>query len=625
MEAAKDPLGVTTQCVDLFDHVRSVVSGVWVLNHDQNDQISADSAYVVHPINMNFGHHGKPLLDLDDDKKLLRPLRAAAKESKARQVAKVTLFSDGFAHSSTNGTATFDVAVSPRIDKHGTVIGSTTILVCVDQHAAVGDYIHNFPDGVVERVHQLETLVHALSSDKDQALGDAQIKADFLATMSHEIRTPMNGIFGMAQLLLLSSDLAEGLKADVSTICRSARALLHIVDRILDFTKIDAGQLKLEAIPFDARALVHDISKLLAQCTKANNNQIATRVDNDVPAVLIGDPMRLRQVILNLMSNACKFTRNGKISLLCALSPPKQDLSESKGAAASDVMSESSKQILSIRFRVDDTGVGMEDAFLKRIFLPFSQADSSTTRAFGGTGLGLTIAQRLVQMMQGVIHIESVKGKGSSFWFEIPLGVAAAGVEPTSLEHSAVGGDELRPEMVYLQQGAPRLKPEELATPKMVPVLQELKLQETPAMKELEVLQAQTRVLVAEDNVVNQKVLVRMLQCLGWEADVAVDGIDAVYLVRCKPELYRIILMDCHMPVLDGIQATNIIREHQFNMPGTARSCIIAVTADVLIDQRETPMDGFLAKPIVLSELRKVLTSAAALIEKMDSATAKRT
>jgi len=559
-----DPVAVVSQCAELFDGVRCMLTGVWVLVCDLNHEISC--TYTVYPTVATA--EGASVMKLAEaDAKQLQTIREQTIRTKTMQRGKfklhtLPLFGVGAAES----VEVFDVSVLPRRNPKDetAMIGTATILVSTTAHKSG-----------VARIAQLESLVRSLSTAKETAVTAAKRRADFLAMMSHEIRTPMNGIFGMTQLMLTDKTLVEPMRTDVTTIFRSVRSLLQIVNRILDFAKLESDMVKCEPGAFNVRDLLGELVTFMTPSLNNNKNRLDKVVAQDVPERIVSDATYLYQVLINLVSNAIKFTVAGTVTLSCTLS--------SNG-----------KNVL---FAVTDTGIGIDPQLIKVIFEPFLQEDTSATRVYGGTGLGLAIAHRLVGLMGGTLSVESTKGKGSRFWFELPLKVASPSMP---MKRIKVPGDDLN--------GICDLPTSSTGAGAGAAV--------APECKVLASLKTNICVLVAEDNVINQRVLVRMLTHLGWKSKVAHDGIDAVSRVRAKPDVYRIILMDLHMPHVDGVTASKIIRTDQADRP---QAFIVAVTADVVCTKTTDVMDAFLPKPICMQALQDVMKLASERISAMDS------
>ncbi len=388
----------------------------------------------------------------------------------------------------------------------------------------------------IAKVTASENLQRHYRQSAEQA---SQAKSEFLAKMSHEIRTPLHGVLGMLELLQ-GNHLPPQQGEHLQLAARSARHLLQVVDEILDFSKIEAGKMELEAAPFDFGELVGDVVALFSPGAAAKG-LVMTLTRENIPAALIGDPTRLRQVLSNLLSNAVKFTEAGHIRLHCAWQPDPQVL----------------------HVALEDSGVGIPADRLQTIFDPFMQSDNSVARTYGGTGLGLSISARIVRLMGGEIELESSLGRGSRFRFSLPLQAATA-LPATTEPAPATATNSVRAD------GA--------------------------------------AVLVVEDTPVNQTIIRIGLERLGYRVDTVGNGAEAIRKVEQGD--YAVVLMDCHMPGMDGYAATTAIRDFEVRT-GRRSLPIIAVTASVTGDEqvrcRAAGMDDYLSKPFSIQELDAML------------------
>jgi signal transduction histidine kinase/FixJ family two-component response regulator len=406
--------------------------------------------------------------------------------------------------------------------------------------------------GVTQDVTRRRAEQQELLEAKDRAEAGSRAKSEFLATMSHEIRTPLNGIVGMLELLG-DTELTDAQRSMASGASRSCEVLMTVINDVLDLSRIEANRLDLESISFDPRTIADDVTAMLADSARRKGLTLSCQMDWDAPPRIIGDPQRLRQVLINLVSNAVKFTSRGEVVLTIT--------GRSDGASATR-----------LRLTISDTGIGISDEEIGRLFQPFSQADMSTSRKYGGSGLGLAISHRLIELMGGSISVASTPGAGSTFTVDFTAPESTTNT-PTIITAHPTG----------VPAPPPMARPNDPSDVK-------------PGR----------RVLLVEDHPLNQQVARAMLGKLGCEVTVASSGVEGVSLAGSGA--FDLILMDCQMPEVDGLEATRRIRAREGS--GT-RTPIVALTANALNGDRErcleAGMDDYLTKPLTSTPLRAML------------------
>ena len=418
-----------------------------------------------------------------------------------------------------------------------------TISPLRDSAGAITHYIA-VKENITEKKIIMEQLVHA----KEQAEAATRAKGDFLATMSHEIRTPMNGVIGMTGILL-NTELDEQQRLYAETVSRSGEHLLTLINDILDFSKIESGKMDLELLNFDLWQTLEETSLQFAQRANEAGLKLICRIKPGVPQYLKGDPGRVRQILTNLIGNALKFTgHDGAVSLNASLAEEQDDCP-------------------TVRFEINDTGIGIQQSRLTAIFEPFTQANGSTTRKYGGTGLGLAICKQLAELMGGEIGVTSEEGRGSTFWFT------------TRFERCT--GSEVEQ------------------------LVQRSNMQAAVASSSAN---RNARILLAEDNIINQKVAQGILNQLGFKCDVVANGEEAVQALEMID--YDLVLMDCQMPDMNGFEAAAMIRSPDSEVCNHDVP-IIAMTANAMKGDREkclaSGMNDYLSKPVKNSELAEML------------------
>jgi len=422
---------------------------------------------------------------------------------------------------------------------------------------------------------ELEQEVAKRERARAHAEAANRAKSQFLANMSHEIRTPLNGVVGMLELLS-DSQLTPHQAKLARTASQSSEALLAVISNILDISRIEANRIDLETLPFDFGQLANDTIALLSGNAERKGITLSCQVDERLPTALLGDPNRIRQVMLNLVGNAIKFTERGSVDVSVRCDPRNDNTS------------------VSVRFSVRDTGIGLSTHEIDRLFQPFSQADMSTSRRYGGTGLGLAISRSLIELMGGTMSVTSESAIGSIFSFELQLAPASIGL-----------GSHTAPQPIVHAEQTSQRNSDDVSDDLFIISDSHSASATSPAVH-VRTHFAGTRVLVVEDNAVNREVARAMLSAIGCDVSLANGGPQGVAMAMA--EHFDLVLMDCQMPVIDGFEATRQIRDAQV---GSTPVPIIALTANALQGDRErclvAGMDDYLTKPFSRTALQQIL------------------
>ncbi len=431
-------------------------------------------------------------------------------------------------------------------------------LAGADEIAHLDDKFYEMATSLQEAARKEQELVEKLSVARDEALEASRFKTEFLANMSHELRTPMSAAIGMADLLLDTPVTNEQLEM-ITGIRKAGDVQLAVINDILDLSKIEAGKFNVEITEFELRPSLDEVVRLLADSARQKSVMLKTYVEPNVSETVKADKCRLRQILLNLTGNAVKFTSHGEVTI-------------------GVTVDEGDEQRGHLRFAVTDSGIGLSPAAIARMFKPYSQADDSVSRRYGGTGLGLCISKSLVELMGGQIGVESMEGKGSTFWFTLPHDLSARPTEfrRPAKDHNLRAVETTEKEPANIDAEKVLVHPGKL-------------------------------ILVAEDDEFHRQITGAQLRKLGYALDIAANGREAIDAISRKG--YSLVLMDCEMPELNGFEATRAIRETEAG--GKRRMPVVAMTANAVEGYREqclaAGMDDYVIKPATILKLKEVL------------------
>jgi hypothetical protein len=541
------PLDVSVSFSVLKDHKGAAVGSITILR-DISSQKSAEKKIrdSENKIRVILNHSAAGIVLLDEQGRIilwnhfteqmlgaakkalhLRPIRSLHPEKEWERIISEKIYESGSRHHletkiiKGNGQLLdIDLFVNAVKDAEGKMTGSVAIM---------------------QDITEQKRIQHMLLKAKQAAEQANNAKSLFLANMSHEVRTPINAIMGMIDLTL-DGNLTSEQRDNLSVARDAAGNLLSLVNNVLDLSRVESGKIALERIELDLRETITSVCKGLSVLARNKNIGLVWEISDDVPALLYGDPVRFRQVLLNLTNNAVKFTHDGEIRV------------------SAKVLS-SSKEECQVLCAIADRGIGISKENQEKIFEIFTQADDSTTRRYGGTGLGLAICKRLVEMMGGRIWLESTEGQGSTFYFTITF--KRNGTQPSAVTATPSTAADFQAPKGILQKNS-----------------------------------AKVSILLAEDNAVNQRITQRLLEKKGWHVVTVENGQEALHWL--EKEDFDLVLMDAHMPVLDGLETTQRIREQEKT---TGRHIpIIALTARAMEEDKrkclEAGMDGYVSKPI---------------------------